>query len=94
MKFDSKPQQKNKRKRLAPVLWQDVFYMLSNTHHPNTFFFEDVLNAAEKVGLSIQRESLRVKLSRYSKKGFLKKVGRKEYLISQRGQVFFNLLAH
>ena len=80
------------RKRLAPIQWQDVFHMLSQTYHPNTFYFEDVLTAVEKVGLSIQNESLRVKLAKYTAKGFLKKVGRKEYLISQKGQVFFNLI--
>ena len=66
--------------------------MLSKTHHPNTFFFEDVLQATERVGLSIRHESLRVKLARYTSKGFLKKVGRKEYLLSQKGQIFFNLI--
>ena len=92
MQTESQNSQIKKRKRLAPILWQDVFYMLSKSHHPNTFYFEDVLYSAEKVGLSIQRESLRVKLARYTAKGFLKKVGRKEYLLSQKGQVFFNLI--
>jgi len=92
MQTESKNYGIKKRNRLAPILWQDVFHMLSKTHHPNTFFFEDVLHAAEKVGISIQHESLRVKLARYSSKGFLKKINRKEYLISQKGQLFFNLI--
>jgi len=92
MLTDSKPNPSKTRKRLAPILWQDVFHMLSKTHHPDTFFFEDVYQTAERVGLSIKHESLRVKLARYTAKGFLKKVGRKEYLLSQKGQVFFNLI--
>ena len=92
MSVESENTLKKNRKRLAPILWQDVFNMLSKAYHPNTFYFEDVQDAAEKVGLKIQSESLRVKLARYSAKGFLKKVGRKEYLISPKGQVFFDLI--
>ena len=79
-------------KRRAPILWRDAFNMLQRAHHPRSFFFEHVKEAAEKCGIEIQPESLRVKLARYTAKGFLIKTGRKEYRITPKGSQFFDLL--
>ena len=89
---DSNDVRHSRPTRRAPILWRDVFFMICRSHHPNSFFIEDVYAAACKVGIDILPESLRVKLARYVSKGFLNKTGRKEYQLTTRGQIFFDLI--
>lgn len=79
-------------KRRAPVIWRNVFKVLSQIHHPKSFYFDEVAEMADSLGAKISPESLRVKLARYSQKGVLKKVGRQEYILTSKGQLFFDLL--
>lgn len=85
-------ERKNPRRRYAPKIWCDVFDVLSRTHHPNSFSFEDVQRLAENIGITIKRESLRVKLARYCQKKYLSKEGYKSYKITPEGMLFFRLL--
>ena len=80
--------------RRAPELWQEVFHNIVR-QRPNSesFKLNDVAYLVRRDKLiSITHESLRVKLARYSAKGYLRKIGRAEYIITSRGHMFFDLI--
>ena len=94
MLSDSNPLETKKVTRRAPELWRDTFAIVVR-QRPNSepFTLNDIayLIRRDKV-IDITRESLRVKLARYSAKGYLRKIGRAEYIITSRGHIFFDVL--
>lgn len=91
METESIDWRKKPRLRGANSEWQEVFYLLYRQHHPKAFDQQHVSEAAEKLGLFLTNESVRVKLSRYVKDGVLEKPKMKSYKLTNKGVAYFNI---
>ena len=86
---------KTRRKRRAPERWREVFREATELdfYAKKGFGYSNVLSIVEaKSDMSISRESLRVKLDRYRKSGYVNKISRGRFQIAQKGYYFFELL--
>ena len=85
---DTLPQ---KRRRRAPLKWQKIINEACalKAYEGKGFNYSDVLKIAESHDVKITRESLRVKLERYRKSEYLKKISRGHYQVSPKGYHFF-----
>lgn len=79
------------RRRGANADWRQVFYLIYRLNQFKEFELEDVLEAAEKFGIRIEKESLRVKLSNYVRKRLLEKPTRGFYRLTEQGYDYFNI---
>jgi len=85
-----------RKKRQAPKEWRAV--ILEACQLPNYaktgFGYSEVLDIASRHGISIGRESLRVKIDRYRRNGYVKKVSRGRFQVPVTGYDFFGALEH
>lgn len=91
MPIESTDWRKLNRRRGANEDWREVFYIVYRHHRFGSFTLMDALEAAEKFGIRIERESLRVKLARYVKNQILEKYDRGAYKITEKGSIYFKL---
>lgn len=92
MQKESTDWRKLNRRRGANEDWREVFFQLYRLHQFKIFELQDVMDAAEKFGLRIERESLRVKLSRYVRNEILEKAGIGRYKLTEdKGGNYFKL---
>ena len=82
------------RRRQVPKEWSDVFGQIfqSENYSGESFSSGSVMALAKSKDLEITKEALRVKLSRYVRRGYLKKVKRDQYGLGPNGYYFFGLL--
>lgn len=84
-----------RRKRRAAPKWQAVFNAaceLKPYQFNKGFGYSEILTLAEEQGISIARESLRVKIERYRRQGYVEKISRGRYQILPKGYEFFGAL--
>lgn len=91
MAIESSDWRKQNRRRGANEDWREAFYVLYRQHGFGAFTIKDALESAEKFGIRIQRESLRVKLSNYVRNEILEKCGKGTYKITYKGGDYFGL---
>ena len=84
----------NARKRQAPEVWRAVFAHACSldTYPEKGFGYADIQQIAEAHDITITYESLRVKLDRYKRSLYVKKIGRGRFQIPITGYYFFDLL--
>ena len=81
-----------KRVRTASDRWKNVIHRaVEGENYENGIDVDSVLTAALAEGVEIARESVRVKLHRYSSRGYMKKIGRGKYALTREGIRFFKL---
>ncbi len=90
----AKNYRRKKRRSVAHVVWKKVFYNIDRKYpSPKTFTLSEVVELLDRDRVvKITRESLRVKLARYVSKGYLVKIKRATYRISNEGGIYFGLL--
>lgn len=92
MNNDSQDWRKNNRRKTATKLWGDIFYIIYRRVQFGEFELIDVENEVLKSPITISKESLRVKLSRYCKNGVLDKEGKQKFkLNSERSRDYFDI---
>jgi predicted transcriptional regulator len=79
------------RRRGANADWCQVFFLIYRRKQFKKFDLLFVLEAAEKFGIRIERESLRVKLSNYVRREYLEKPDRGFYSLTDKGYDYFNI---
>jgi len=84
----------NTRKRQAPKAWRAIIAEACEikTYAKNGFGYADIQKIAESHKVKITYESLRVKLDRYKKSNYVKKIARGRFQIPITGYYFFDLL--
>lgn len=80
-----------KRKSTASNDWKRVFAILIKSH-PKPFGYEDIGRAANSLGIDIQDTSMRAKMSKYAKDGYIERKSSGQFIVSARGQSFFDLI--
>ena len=79
------------RRRGANEDWREVFFLIYRRFNFLSFTIIDVLEFAEKFGIRITKESLRVKLAKYVKLGVLSKEGRGMYKLTDKSDDYFQI---
>lgn len=96
----SEPSSKERRFRSAPEVWQDIIKSIINeTYAGEGITYAMIDDAAAKLGHSITRDSLRVKMARYIKSGYVRpavdpvrsKRVRGAFWVTEKGKEFFGL---
>jgi len=83
---------KSNRIRTAPQIWKQIFQIVTQTsEYENGITLDLIHQAANELNHDIARESIRVKMHKYSKRDYIKKIGRGQYQIGPNGIRFFSL---
>ena len=94
------PDSKEKRFRSAPSVWQDIIKSIVNdTYDGRAITYEMIESVVQEHNHSISRDSLRVKMVRYIKSGYVrpavdpktKKRVRGAFWLTEDGKLFFGL---
>ena len=80
------------RQRNANKDWKTVFQIITKTEeYQKGITLNDVLKVAEAHNIPTARETIRVKLHRYTAKGVLKKIDRGKYQVTPDGYKYFGI---
>ena len=100
MNYDSTINPQERRFRTAPKVWQDIIKTIVNDEYQGEgITYSMIDDAAARLNHSISRDSLRVKMARYIKSGYVRpavdptlgKRVRGAFWLTERGKVFFTI---